>query len=179
VIGLGLIGQISWRCSRRRAARSLARTSIPRSSSSPAPLAQTQCDRIAQPHRRNQGIQRRSWRGRRDHHGCHGEQRAHRARGEVSRVRGRIVLVGVVGSSCPAHRSSRRSSSSRSQRRSVPGLGFGLPRNRASITRSATSAGTAQRNMAAVLDVIAAGRLLVDRLTTHRLARRSRGRGLR
>ncbi len=87
---------------------------------------------------------------------------------EVSRVRGRIVLVGVVGLELPRAPFFQKEleftvSSSLGPGRSDPayeekGVDYPLGYVR----------WTAQRNMAAVLDVIAAGRLPVERLTTHR-----------
>lgn len=88
---------------------------------------------------------------------------------EVSRVRGRIVLVGVVGLELPRAPFFQKEleftvSSSLGPGRSDPayeerGLDYPFGHVR----------WTAQRNMAAVLDVIASGQLPVERLTTHRL----------
>jgi predicted dehydrogenase len=88
---------------------------------------------------------------------------------EVSRVRGRIVLVGVVGLNLPRQPFFQKEleftvSSSLGPGRSDPAYeekGIDYPFGHVRWT--------AQRNMAAVLDVIAAGRLPVERLTTHRL----------
>lgn len=86
---------------------------------------------------------------------------------EVSRVRGRIVLVGVVGLDVPRAPFFQKEleftvSSSLGPGRSDPAYeekGIDYPFGHVRWT--------AQRNMAAVLDVIAAGRLPVERLTTH------------
>ncbi len=88
---------------------------------------------------------------------------------EMARVRGRIVLVGVVGLNLPrppffAKELEFTVSSSMGPGRMDPvyeekGVDYPVGHVR----------WTAQRNMGAVLDVIAAGKLPVEKLTTHRL----------
>jgi predicted dehydrogenase len=88
---------------------------------------------------------------------------------EVCRVRARIVLVGVVGLQLPRAPFFQKEleftvSSSLGPGRSDPSYeekGIDYPFGQVRWT--------AQRNMSAVLDVMAAGRLPVDLLTTHRL----------
>ena len=87
---------------------------------------------------------------------------------DVARTKGRIVLVGVVGLNLPRAPFFMKEleftvSSSLGPGRSDPSYeekGIDYPFGHARWT--------AQRNMAAVLDVIAAGKLPVEKLTTHR-----------
>ncbi len=89
---------------------------------------------------------------------------------EVARTKGRIVLVGVVGLKLPrapffAKELEFTVSSSLGPGRMDPSYeekGIDYPIGHARWT--------AQRNMAAVLDVISAGKLPVEKLTTHRYA---------
>ena len=89
---------------------------------------------------------------------------------DVARTKGRIVLVGVVGLNLPRAPFFMKEleftvSSSLGPGRSDPSYeekGIDYPFGHARWT--------AQRNMAAILDVIAAGKLPVEKLTTHRYA---------
>ena len=88
---------------------------------------------------------------------------------EVSRVRGRIVLVGVVGLELPRAPFFQKELEFTVSASLGPGRWDPAYEEKGLDYPFGHVRWTAQRNMAAVLDVIAAGRLPVERLTTHRL----------
>ncbi len=87
---------------------------------------------------------------------------------EVTRVRGRIVLVGVAGLAIPRAPFFAKELQFTVSGSLGPGRGDEAYEERGHDYPFGLVRWTAQRNMEAVLDTIAAGRLPVEKLTTHR-----------
>lgn len=87
---------------------------------------------------------------------------------EVARVRGRIVLVGVVGLNLPRPPFFQKELEFTVSASLGPGRWDPIYEEKGVDYPAGQVRWTAQRNMAAVLDVMAAGRLPVERLTSHR-----------
>jgi predicted dehydrogenase len=87
---------------------------------------------------------------------------------EAARAKGRIVLVGVVGLDIPRAPFFRKELEFTVSYSMGAGRGEWLYEDRGMDYPIGYARWTVQRNLQAVLDTIAAGRLPVDRLTTHR-----------